>query len=117
MTKPSHHAITEKIGKAIALRRNQAGLTQEQVAEKLNIGNEAVSRLERGVAMITVARLFELANIFGCETADLLLISSPHIDDQVRYFNQMLSALNQADRQLLLSIMEQLSSRLSQSVA
>lgn len=54
------------VGKAIASRRVQAGLTQEEVAEVLGIGNEAVSRMERGTVMPTVGRLVALAEIFGC---------------------------------------------------
>lgn len=113
MNKTKQRVLAEQIGKAIAWRRNQAGLTQECVAVKLGIGNEAVSRLERGVAMVSVVRLFELAEMFGCETADLLTTSSPHADDQGRHFSQMLRLLKQTDRQLLLNIIEQLSSRLS----
>lgn len=112
MKKTSHADLCKRIGNTIALRRHQAGLTQEQVAERLEIGNEAVSRLERGIAMVTVPRLFELAEIFSCETADLLTASSPHSDDQAKRFNEMLSRLSQSDRQLLLNIMEQLSNRL-----
>lgn len=114
MPSTSNKALSEQIGKAIAMRRSQSGLTQEQVAERLGIGTEAVSRLERGVAMITVVRLFELAEMFGCETADLLTTTSPHLDDQARHLSQILSALSQTDRQLLLGVIEKLSIRLSQ---
>jgi len=113
MPKTSHRTLAEQIGKAIASRRNMAGLTQEEVAERLGVGNEAVSRLERGVAMLTVVRLFELADMFGCETADLLTAASPHVDDQARHLSQMLSSLSQPDRQLLLDMMDRLSSRLA----
>lgn len=114
MPKSTNKALAVQVGKAIALRRNEAGLTQEKVAEMLGIGNEAVSRLERGTAIPSVIRLFELAEIFGCETADLLTAGSTQVTDQARYVSQLLNSLDQADRQLLLSIMEQLSSRLSQ---
>jgi len=45
------------IRRAKAKQRLESGLTQEQVAEMLGTGNEAVSRMERGPVMPTVARL------------------------------------------------------------
>jgi DNA-binding XRE family transcriptional regulator len=62
-------ALAVSVGKAIAARRQDAGLTQEQVAEQLKIGNEAVSRMERGLVMPTVARLLELADLFNCDAS------------------------------------------------
>jgi transcriptional regulator with XRE-family HTH domain len=44
------------IGRAIAKHRLESGLRQEQVVELIEIGNEAVSRMERGLVMPTVAR-------------------------------------------------------------
>jgi transcriptional regulator with XRE-family HTH domain len=63
MAKTKVDALALSVGKAIAARRQDAGLTQEQVAEQLKIGNEAVSRMERGLVMPTVARLLELATV------------------------------------------------------
>ncbi|WP_233118502.1 helix-turn-helix domain-containing protein [Aggregatibacter actinomycetemcomitans] len=57
----NHGEINKRIGKAIAKQRQQSGYTQEQVAEMLEIGNEAVSRIERGLIMPNVVRLIELA--------------------------------------------------------
>ena len=70
------------MGKAIGRQRQQAGLTQDQVAEHLNIGMEAVSRMERGIVVPTIARLAELAQLFGCELADLLRETSPRPTEQ-----------------------------------
>lgn len=113
MTRSQHKDLAEQIGKAIATRRLEAGFTQEQVAERLGIGYEAVSRLERGVATVTVVRLFELAEIFGCETAELLTDSSMKTDDQARYLSTLLNTLKPSDRRLLIELMEQLGERLS----
>ena len=53
------------IGRPIAKHRLESGPTQEQVAELLEIGDEAVSRMERGLVMPTVARLVQLAEILA----------------------------------------------------
>ena len=105
--------LGKSIGRVISQQRVRAGLTQEDVAAQLEIGNEAVSRIERGVAMPSIQRLYELAQLFGCEAVDLLTEGSPHIDDQVRHLRQMLEPLKAEDRDLVLRLVEQLSGRLS----
>ena len=105
--------LTRTVGRAIARHRQRAGLTQEQVAEQLGIGNEAVSRIERGVVMPTVARLVELAGIFGCDVADLLTETSHRSDDQAQYLSRLLAGLAATDRQLLLGVIETLVQRLA----
>ncbi len=72
MTNINSEELAKSVGKAIGRQRQQAGLTQEQVAEHLKIGMEAVSRMERGLVVPTVVRLAELAQLFECELADFL---------------------------------------------
>lgn len=100
------------IGHAIAKQRIRKGLTQEEVAERLGIGNEAVSRIERGVVIPNVARLFEFAAIFECEAAELLTEASPRSDDQASRISLLLAPLDQADRRLVLDFVERLVARL-----
>ncbi|MBV7515832.1 helix-turn-helix domain-containing protein, partial [Pseudomonas sp. PDM25] len=56
--------LARRVGQAIAKQRSRSGLTQEEVAERLGVGNEAVSRIERGIVMPNIERLLELAGIF-----------------------------------------------------
>ena len=101
------------VGRAIAKQRVASGLTQEQVAEELGIGLEAVSRMERGVVIPTVVRLFELADIFECGAADLLTEASSRSSDQASHLNRLLSRLSAADRAMMLEVFERLSARLT----
>ena len=39
-----------KIGRYIALKRKELGLTQRQLAEKLGVSDKSVSKWERGVS-------------------------------------------------------------------
>ncbi len=104
--------LSKQVGLTIAKYRQQSGLTQNEVAEKLNIGYEAVSRMERGIVMPTVERLVELAEIFDCEAADLLTQSSNRIEDQSAQIKSLLSDLGEQDRLLLLDIITKLVDRL-----
>ena len=103
--------LSKQVGLTIAKYRQQSGLTQNEVAEKLNIGYEAVSRMERGIVMPTVERLVELAEIFDCEAADLLTQSSNRVEDQSVQIKSLLSDLGEQDRLLLLDIITKLVNR------
>lgn len=110
--KKSEKAVARAIGKAIARRRTIAGLTQEQVAERLGVGQEAVSRMERGVASLTVARLATLAEIYQCNVAQLVTESAEHEDDQALALSAVLSRLPHTDRALLIEWMNVFAARL-----
>ena len=60
-----------ELGKKIKQLRFKAGLTQEQLAEKLGIGAQSVSKWENAVAMPDITALPLLAEIFGVSIDDL----------------------------------------------
>ena len=62
----------EKIGKLIATKRKEKGLTQEQLAEKLGVTNKAVSKWENGRGMPDLALIKELSQILGITVSTLL---------------------------------------------
>lgn len=105
--------LAKNIGKAIARCRLASQLTQEEVAERLGIGNEAVSRIERGVVMPTIARLVELANVFQCDASELLTQASNRSNDQARHLNGLLDQLDNDDREMVINMVERLISRLA----
>ena len=61
-----------KIGKFIAECRKNAGLTQKQLAEKLNITDRAVSKWETGKALPDSSIMLELCLILKITVNDLL---------------------------------------------
>ncbi|KAI3597535.1 hypothetical protein D8I24_6635 (plasmid) [Cupriavidus necator H850] len=101
------------VGHAIARHRIAANLTQEQVAERLGIGNEAVSRMERGVVMPTIARLAELADIFQCDTSELLTGASTRSSDQANHLARLLTKVSSPDRAMIVAMVETLTARLA----
>ena len=62
----------EKIGKFIADLRKNKNLTQEQLAEQLNIGREAVSKWERGKTLPDYNVLKDLSNFFNISVDEIL---------------------------------------------
>ncbi|NWA29182.1 helix-turn-helix transcriptional regulator [Pseudomonas gingeri] len=103
------------VGRAIAKQRIRSGLTQEEVAERLGIGNEAVSRIERGIVIPNIERLLAFAGIFDCEAAELLTEVSSRPDDQASRISRLLTPLSQDDRQLILDLVERLAERLAKA--
>jgi transcriptional regulator with XRE-family HTH domain len=99
------------VGRAIARNRIKANLTQEQVAEQLGIGNEAVSRMERGLVMPNVARLMELADVFNCDIADLLTEVSSRPSDQAKHLTRLITRISSKDREMIVEIVERLAVR------
>ena len=61
-----------KIGRFIAQRRRDAGLTQAKLAEMLNITDRAVSKWETGKSMPDSGIMLELCDILGITVNELL---------------------------------------------
>lgn len=60
------------VGDKIAQLRKQHGLTQEQLAEKLSISSQAVSKWETGITSPDISLLPEIAAIFFISVDELL---------------------------------------------
>ena len=61
-----------KIGKYIAAKRKVLGLTQKQLAEKLNMSDKSVSKWERGICLPDVTVYLELCKILGISINEFL---------------------------------------------
>lgn len=80
-----------ELGKKIRQLRFKAGLTQEQLAERLGIGAQSVSKWENAVAMPDITTLPLLSEIFGISIDDLFDLTS----DQ--RMNRIESSLNSTE--------------------
>ena len=63
--------VDKKLGRRIAQQRRLAGLTQAQLAEKLGVASETVSRMETGAVMPSLARIEAVGAVLGVELAEL----------------------------------------------
>ena len=64
-----------ELGKKIRQLRYKAGLTQEQLADKLGIGAQSISKWENAASMPDITTLPLLAEIFGISIDDLFDLS------------------------------------------
>lgn len=63
----------QKIGSFVAELRKEKGMTQKQLAEKLNVTDKAVSKWERGIGYPEITVIPLLADALGITTGELLL--------------------------------------------
>ena len=61
-----------EIGRRIQRRRKQQGLTQEQLADRMNVSVQMVSNLERGNKAIRIDNLINLCGILDVSTDYIL---------------------------------------------
>lgn len=59
------------LGFSIASRRKSLGMSQENLAEKVGITQQAMARMEQGKIAPKLARLPELAGALQCSVAEL----------------------------------------------
>lgn len=71
-TSPSEPASNaEALGARIRQLRTGQGLSQEKLAEKLDVSRQAVAKWERGTSLPSTANLLALSRIFGCSVSEL----------------------------------------------
>lgn len=104
--------LAAALGEALAARRAEKGLTQDDMAERVGIGSEAVSRIERGVVLPTLPRLFDFAEALECRVGELIAASSDRPGDQAAALSRMLSQLSPDDRETVLAVVAALVSRI-----
>lgn len=94
-----------KIGKFIAVRRKAAGLTQMQLAEKLNITDRAVSKWETGKSLPDSSIMLDLCDVLKISVNDLLTGEVVTVDNYNKELeNNLLEMIKQkedSDRRLL----------------
>lgn len=73
-----HMKLSEKV---IGLRK-ACGMSQEELAEKLNVSRQAVSRWESGTAMPDANNILQISRLFGV-TTDYLLNDDYQNDDAI----------------------------------
>lgn len=70
--KPAEEEVQRSLAQSLQENRKRCGLTQEQLAQRLDVSRQAVSKWENGTAEPSTANLLALAEVFGI-TVDQLL--------------------------------------------
>jgi transcriptional regulator with XRE-family HTH domain len=65
-------ALKQQIGAAVRQARRRARLTQERLAEAIGKSAEAVSNIERGLALPTILTLMDIARVLDVPLSKLI---------------------------------------------
>lgn len=90
-----------RLGQWIRSQRLRAGMTQVQLAEKLDISYQVVQRMEKGLARITVQRMNQLGTILGILPGNLMNDFSMVIAGEDPYPIRDVAPLSEEERNLL----------------
>lgn len=74
--------MSQSIGKMIKMLRKERNLTQEELAEQLNVTSQAVSKWENETGMPDISQIIPLASVFGVSTDVLFGIEGMTANDE-----------------------------------
>ena len=70
------NTIAQRLGHKIARQRRAAGLTQAELAEKVGVQPETISRLETGKRTVSLGMMVLLSESLGLELHELFRLQS-----------------------------------------
>ena len=102
----SENTFLVEMGNRISKQRKSLNMTQEQVAEAMNISTQSLSCIELGKKAIRPENLYNLCNILNV-SADYILMGKKSVV-QLEGVTKKLALLNDNDYQLIEYIIEHL---------
>lgn len=111
MVKPIRRSLARRLGRNIGDRRRAVGLTQEQLAEYLEIDTLTVSRYETGNILPPLTVVDTIARLLHTTIAQLLDEDALPPLEHVERMGIWLSSLTVADRDWIESVVKQLVQR------
>lgn len=112
-TSTQHKKYAKRIGNALAAQRMARNITQRQLAAKLGVEQETISRFERGVTLPPLSRLLDLIDIFDIPLNELLCECATHPADYATRLTLRLSVLSEDDRSWVYNWVTEVCSRLA----
>lgn len=95
--------INKKFGKRIQYLRLQRGLSQEKLAEAINIAPTSLSYVETGRGFMTLATLEKLSNVLNVELFEIFKFSSIETNEEMyKYIISRLDLIRNDDEKLKL---------------
>ncbi len=95
-----------RIGSKVRQLRKKQGLTQEQLAEKIGVSFQAVSKWENDIALPDITIIPALANYFGVSTDEILCYDSSEKDKEIKQLVYESYELRETDPETGRSILE-----------
>lgn len=97
--------LVEIVGQNITKRRLRLGLSQKELAMRLNITQDALNRMEKGKIAPKMGRLEELAAHLKCPVAYLFRSQSEAVQERAATIADILTSLPEAGQEALVNLM------------
>lgn len=107
--------LATKIGSSLAAVRKHIGSTQGELAERIGVEGETISRFERGATLPSLVTLQKLAVALNTTMADLIGEGSPMPNDQAQIVTAWLSGLKTEDRAFMVDMVKHWCAHLRQT--
>ena len=100
--------VLKQLGMRIKELRVSAGLTQALLAERVQLSDEFVSRLERGIKAASVTTLERIAGALGVDVKDLFDKIADTQTATARRITNLLSATDKRTQRVAEKVVEQI---------
>ncbi|WP_262496921.1 helix-turn-helix domain-containing protein [Pedobacter lusitanus] len=102
-TKTKSRLMSEIVRKNIIKLRQIRGISQVQLAAKLNISAPALSKIETGVTILTLDRLMEIARALGTTASELIGETEKFLPNKyVEEIKVLKEVINNKDAEILI---------------
>lgn len=99
-----------EIGKRIKRKRNEFHMTQEKLAEEIDVSPSYISEIERGTSISSLATIFNIATVLELNLDYLICGITPNNVDST--FAEIVQSLPENNRKLYLDICKNISETL-----
>lgn len=91
-----------EIGKRIKIKRNELKITQEKLAEEIDVSPSYISEIERGTSISSLATIFNIANVLALNLDYLICgVTANNIDST---FSEILKLIPEKNQNLYIDI-------------
>lgn len=91
-----------EIGKRIKSKRNEFKITQEKLAEEIDVSPSYISEIERGTSISSLATIFSIATVLDLNLDYLICGITPHNTDST--FSEILKTIPKKNQKLYIDI-------------
>ncbi len=89
--------LAEIFGANIQRKRKMLGLTQEELSERLGVGQQSLSRMERGTMAPKFERLNDIARALHCPVSELFVDAATLPHEYASTIDDILNGLSEAE--------------------
>lgn len=108
------HPLAILVGANIVQRRKMRNLTQEDLAAMIDLGQQSLSRMERGFIEPQFERLQKLADALHCSVYEFFQQPAEGLEEKAATIKGIIAPLSVSSQQAILNILVEMSREIGQ---